>query len=676
MDAMSDASSSPGQQESHGLAQRLARLRAAQFVGREADLAAFRQLIEPCSQQRALFVHGLGGIGKSSLLDACRRLALERAVPVRRLDLRDYAQPARLREALTGDIPAVPVWVLMLDTCERLQVLETELFTLWLPALPDSVRLVFAGRYAPGIEWRADPAWRETMQIRELSALSAQESRKLLRGLRVPEGHLDVAAQCARGHPLALTLIAQHYKEHGDVSADDPELLAALVQRFLVQSPSAAHRQAFEICAHARVTTESLLRRFVEPEQAATLMNWLASLTFIERGRDGLFPHDLVRDIVDRELRVRDPERYRIQHRKISRHAIANSVAGSAIDLMFLHRGSPLISQLAGFQQAPAVRCRPAHSDDLPALCECVARHEGEQSARLAADWFAAQPEAFDVLIDNEDRFAGVLTVLHLDNDALDSPTARADPACVATSNWLNAKRDLRSGERIGLVRWWIGDGAYHLPGPADDAMAARLAERWLANSNVAADLLPHSRPHAWQAQMRYVDFHDWSEAAFAIDGRNYRVFGHDWRDVPLDEWLDGFRERRAEVAHPLPAAEALRDRKLPPRAEFEKWVRKAMRDLDRPQALAANPLSQRIGGRDGLLGLRDWLQQGLQQLERDEGTQRPARVLRVTFFQDCPSQEVAAERLSLPFGTYRHHLRAAEDALAQQLWTVLQAPP
>lgn len=670
---MSDADRFRPRQEPQPLAQRLAQLRAARFVGRASDLAAFGKLIDPGSLQRVLFFHGLGGIGKSSLLEACRQLALSQGVPVRLLDLRDYAQPAQLRDALARELPLAPVWVLLLDTCERLRSVEAELYSHWLPALPDSVRLVFAGRYPPGIEWRADPAWREAMTVRELGALSADESRALLRGLQVPEDRLDAATQCARGHPLTLTLVAQHQEEQGKVSADDPELLAALVQRFLAQAPSAAHRQAFEISAHARVTTESLLRRFFEPELAATLLNWLGGLSFIERGSDGLFPHDLVRDIVDRELRLRDPERYRVQHRQISRHAVANSVAGSAMDLMFLHRGSPLISQISGFQKAPAVRSRPAQLADLEAVSDCVARYEGPQSARLAAAWFGAQPEAFNILVDADDRIQGVLTVLRLDAAELAHSPAQDDPACVAAANWLHGTRDLRPGERIGLVRWWIGDGAYHLPGPADDAMAARLAELWLANHGVAADLLPHSRPQAWQAQMRYVDFHEWPQAGFSIDGRDYTVFGHDWRRVPLDEWLDGFRSRRAEIAAAPPAAEALRDRLLPPRADFDRWVRKALRDLDRPQTLAGNPLAQRVSGSGGKLSLHDWLQQGLQQLDSDEGTLRHARMLRVTFFQDCPSQEAAAERLGLPFGTYRHHLRTAQDALAQQLWVKLQ---
>ncbi|MFA5938039.1 MAG: hypothetical protein WC809_01690 [Sinimarinibacterium sp.] len=668
---MSDTDSSRLQQEPRRLAQRLAQLRAARFVGRASYLDAFRTLIEADSPQRALFFHGLGGIGKSSLLEACRQVALDRSVPVRLLDLRDYAQSAQLRDALKSAVPSAPVWVLMLDTCERLQSAETELYSHWLPALPDSVRLVFAGRHPPGIEWRADPAWREAMTVHELGVLSNDESRALLRSLHVPDDRLDAAARCAAGHPLALTLVAQHHEERGEISAENPELLAALVQRFVMQSPSAAHRQALEICAHARVTTESLLRRFFEPAQAAVLLDWLAGLSFIERGSEGLFPHDLVRDTVDRELRLRDPERYRAQHRQISRHAVANSIAGSALDLMFLHRGSPLISQISGFHSIPVVRCRTAQAEDLEAVRDCVARHEGPDSARMAANWFRARPDAFNILVDVAGRFQGVLAVLRLDAAAFAHAPAKDDPACIAASNWLNGTHALRAGERIGLVRWWIGEGAYHEPSPADDAMAARLAELWLASNGVAADLLPHSRPQAWQSQMQYVDFQPWPEAGFTIDGRAYTVFGHDWRRVPLDEWLDGFRSRRAEATRAPPEAETLRDRNLPPRAEFDRWVRKALRDLGRPEKLVDNPLGQRVGA--GNSALPDWLHQGLGRLEGDEGTQSHARILRATFFQECPSQEAAAERLNLPFGTYRHHLRTAQDALAQVLWRTLR---
>ena len=41
------------------------------------------------------------------------------------------------------------------------------------------------------------------------------------------------------------------------------------------------------------------------------------------------------------------------------------------------------------------------------------------------------------------------------------------------------------------------------------------------------------------------------------------------------------------------------------------------------------------------------------------------------TFVRPAPTQEAAAEVLGLPFSTYRRHLAAALDELADLLWAV-----
>ena len=39
------------------------------------------------------------------------------------------------------------------------------------------------------------------------------------------------------------------------------------------------------------------------------LFEWLRGLSFVESGADGLFPHDLARDVLDADLRWRDRAR-------------------------------------------------------------------------------------------------------------------------------------------------------------------------------------------------------------------------------------------------------------------------------------------------------------------------------------------------------------------------------
>jgi hypothetical protein len=44
-------------------------------------------------------------------------------------------------------------------------------------------------------------------------------------------------------------------------------------------------------------------------------------------------------------------------------------------------------------------------------------------------------------------------------------------------------------------------------------------------------------------------------------------------------------------------------------------------------------------------------------------------QTLQHTYFQPATNQEQAAERLDLPFSTYRRHLRAASQYVCEWLW-------
>jgi hypothetical protein len=108
------------------------------------------------------------------------------------------------------------------------------------------------------------------------------------------------------------------------------------------------------------------------------------------------------------------------------------------------------------------------------------------------------------------------------------------------------------------------------------------------------------------------------------------------------------------------------------PYAKFVGALKSALRDFRRPDRLADNPLM-----RSRLLAARGQRPADLQALltetaaslfvsARDE---KLRRVLDLTYFDATLKQEAAAERLGLPFGTYRRHLTAAVGRLARWLW-------
>ncbi len=93
--------------------------------------------------------------------------------------------------------------------------------------------------------------------------------------------------------------------------------IQALLERFVEKVPTPLHRIALESCALTRLTTEPLLAVALEQEEVYEIFEWLRGLSFITVGKGGLFPHDLVRDVLSANLRWRNPDRYLEMHQRI-----------------------------------------------------------------------------------------------------------------------------------------------------------------------------------------------------------------------------------------------------------------------------------------------------------------------------------------------------------------------
>ena len=95
-----------------------------------------------------------------------------------------------------------------------------------------------------------------------------------------------------------------------------PDVIKTLLEEFVQQVPSPAHRVAPEACALARLMTESLLATMLRQPDAHDLFDWLRGLSFIEADRRGIFPHDLAREALCADLKWRDPDGYAELHNR------------------------------------------------------------------------------------------------------------------------------------------------------------------------------------------------------------------------------------------------------------------------------------------------------------------------------------------------------------------------
>jgi hypothetical protein len=685
------------------VADRLRSARRRRFVGRAAELELFQgALAAPEPQFSILWVCGPGGVGKTALMRTFGEAAADADVPVVHLDVRaiEPSPPAFMRalvralglpaaesprEALAGSEPAV----LLLDTFEAAGGLEDWLREQFVPALPACSLVVVAGRNAPGRAWRQDPGWGDLLRVVSLRNLEPDDARAFLRGAGVAEEHLAWMSELSHGHPLALSLLVDVLSQRQATATADamplelgeaPDVVGQLVESFLAEVPGPRHRLALECVAHARLTTSGLLDTVFGEREGAQLFAWLRALSFMEHGPHGLFPHDLAREVIDADLRWRDPVAYREVHARVRRHAV-KQVGGTegreheraVADLMFLHRANPAASTLWDWKSLGEVYADGLQAGDADAITAMVEHYEGPESAAIANYWLERQPTGF-CAIRGRGELLGFSAQIAL-HEAGKDDFAR-DPGARAV--WAHAQQHAppRAEDDVLLARFMIDREAYQAPSRSLNVQAIRSTQEWLGRSRLSWYYIAFADADAMARPMDYVYFDRAPEADFEVGGRSYAVFAHDWRRFGGADWLQRMTGRELGDEAPAPSPERRPEPLLAlSQAEFADAVRRALRDLHRPDALATNPLTQTRVVRERRAelaapeALRDLLYEAVAVLRADPRGEKLVRALERTYLRPALTQEAAAELLGLPFSTYRGHLTRGLERVVEWLW-------
>jgi hypothetical protein len=675
----------------------LERARRRRFVGRTAELELLADALaaeEPPFV--VLYVHGPGGVGKSALLRALADLAAEAGATPVLLDGRDVdPSPERFLAALgraTGApagadplaaLRAVARPALFLDTYERLAPLDRWIRERVLPELPGGGLAVLAGRAPPAPEWRTDPSWQDLVRVVSLRNLPPEDGDALLEAAGVPASVRGRALALTHGHPLALSLVGDLLRQAPGESLEGempPDVVQTLLRRFLDEAPSAAHRRALEVAAHVRVTTESLLRPALGgSDDAHALFAWLGDLSFVERAPDGLVPHELARDVIDADLRWRDPTGYAELHLRcrdlaLERLRSAGGEAGrrAPFDIIFMHRNNALVRPFWDWASMGQTYAEPAGGGDRPGILAMTARHEGATSAALAAHWLDRQPGAFLAFRAGPGSLVGFMAYLDLDGAA--DEDRRADPVTAAAWDEAERRRPRRPGEHVRMLRFAMDAEAHQQPSPGFNLVSGEHLRRIVADAQLGWDFIAWVRDDVLDPLMRHVDF-----APLLRVGEiepPIAVYAHDWRAVPVDEWFRpmGARElgEAAPDERPPPAAAPVVVLSQP---DFAAAVRRALRDLHRPDRLAANPLLRsalvraRGGSEPPPACLAEVVRDAVGRVGDHPRDEPLVRALDRTFLRPAATQERAAAILGLPFSTYRRHLARGVERVVGLLW-------
>ena len=103
--------------------------------------------------------------------------------------------------------------------------------------------------------------------------------------------------------------------------------------------------------------------------------------------------------------------------------------------------------------------------------------------------------------------------------------------------------------------------------------------------------------------------------------------------------------------------------------------MRQALRDYTRPDALATNPLLhsrltvESAGGAPEAATLQARIREAAEQLRANPRDEKLYRAIHRTYLEPAATQELAAERLGLPFSSYRRHLTTGIARITASLW-------
>lgn len=727
------------------IADRIAVARSRVFVGRAAESRLFQEALAAADLPFCLlYVFGPGGVGKTTLLQSLAALCDAAGVPCARVDARevDPSPPAfldALRAALSLPEGSDPLTfldrqparrVVFVDTFELLEGMSVWFTDVFLPQLPAETLIVTAGRQPPPTAWRADAGWQQVIRSVNLRNLSPDESRDYLIRREIPVAAHEAALRFTHGHPLALSLLADLYaQQHASTEnaplfpEASPDIVQALLARFVSEAPSPVHRLALEASALVRVTNEPLLTAMLAeggdgaipplpPDKdsgigtrAAALFSWLNGLSFMEAGADGLHPHDIAREALSADLRWRNRDRYSELHRRARaffaarlRDAPPEQQQRLLYDCIFLHRDNTVVRTAFTWQETPpsVYADRLRGPEDATAVVALVERHEGPEAARVARHWLARQPEATVVFRDatEADRAGGppppaaFLTMLALER--ADENDRAADPAARAAWEYMERTAPLRPGEGAAHLRFWMTRDSYQEISPLQSLLIVHALRHYLTRPRLCCTFFACRNPEFWEPVFGYAEIERLENAAFTQDGRRYGVYGHDWRAVPVTAWLTRLAEKETEdsaaPAAAPPAASTAPTSTPPPlivlsEPDFRAAVREALKSYAAPDRLRHNPLlqsriiSEAAGGPNAGLPERIEALRSLLRTATDpaEATirrlERGRRAVWQTYVDAPTTQEDAADRLDLPFSTYRRHLLEGLDAVAGGLW-------
>ncbi|MCW5833800.1 MAG: AAA family ATPase [Labilithrix sp.] len=424
------------------------------------------------------YVHGPPGIGKSALVRALERRLRRAGWLVERVpDGRVERSAARARSRPTSDDEAAsPCW-----STTGTRSTATGPIAERIERARGRKLVLFASRSRSHHLFRQSAFFPARWLELELGPLTPDASYELLTrsNLDLTEAQVSATVAEARGSPLLLKLRAEQAAASGRAprpllpgGQPDAEVTRTVVESFFRSVDDRERATTLEVASLLQQVDESDLEVALElsPGDARRLFIWLRGLSIAQPGHYGVRVHDVVSDIVARDLVLRDVVRAsgyveRVLHALVPQLARGGPTRARALERLFaLGRHSPSAEVSSLFQRHDPLVGMLAERE-LEAALGIVQRHRGAAMRDLVARWFAAAPRSAIVArSEASEEIEGILLLLDLHDDA--TPRSVGDDVLVRTLERAEADRLWRPGEPVRALRIVVSRDDGDAPSP------------------------------------------------------------------------------------------------------------------------------------------------------------------------------------------------------------------
>jgi len=607
---------------------------------------------------RVAFIHGPGGVGKSTLIRELARRASARGYEPHWVEGRELPPvPDAIDDALIEARRAAAKPLVVIDTYERISGLGGLLRSSLLPGLPEPSLVVIASRQPPESAWQHS-GWENMVVELQLSGMPEADALEILtRNGMEPGAEAERVLRWARGLPLALTLAARTPKERGGDGLREPDLVDLLIRRLADHELDQAHMETLGVAAIARSTTLEMLAGVLPDKNAAAEFDWLQSLTFAAPLAGGIALHELVAESLREHLRRTSLDLFgtlRVRIADYLYHRVRQDGGEEMMlsaDLAHLAE-SPTIRWGYSWEMAARFRVDDVQSGDIAQIRDFLVGGHRESHWPLTERFLRETPEHVAVVRDSMDALRGYAIAVNPDGA----------PEFVADDPLLGPR--VEHARRLGRHQAVIARDAYDVvkrPGESTIPMLGVASVLRVVRGNPRFAYLPIS-PGSSGA----VEFAD-ALGAEHVAQLDAQIGTETIECRVVDYGPGGLFAAQRELVHveagwPPPPRE-------PDGPDVREAVRDALRTLQAPSVLAANPLARGTGTEQRAASVRQLLEEGIAKCFGDDANEGLTRQVLIRGYLDpAPSHELAAGEVSLSRSAYFRRLKLATERLADQI--------